>query len=335
MARAKTKKVEETENIKERPKTRRRSVANIRTNIPPAPGTGEPECFDEGNQFNGECPECGECREMGPLVREFCTYDGFWYNFTYGGCKEFCGNTEEKFSVVLKTNVMPIHVGDYQCVCVKKPILTGNDNSDYVWIDIDIGTNGFPMGSFDEYVLKGLRKIRGCETNTSETIDTLFANYLHELEALDMGIYLRVGEIDPLVRINEVVKNYYPNLENPNERYREKLNNNQEARYIASIRLANTPDVLDNAFITAVGMEFIRQLMSAVNTAISLFDSSAIFIPDIYDIFRRNIRHEISNGYYPDGFFEVVNFVRNAVGDCDCCDEGVMSDGDFSPEENM
>lgn len=332
MAKARTRKVEETENI-EKHKTRRRSVVGIRTNIPPAPNTDEPKMND---QFEGECPECEECCGMGPLVREFCTYDGFWYNFTYGGCKEFCGNTEEKFSVVLKTNVMPLRVGDYQCVCVKKPILTGRDDLDQVWLDIDIGTNGFPMGSLVEYITNGLNRLANHPTgDVNDVIDTLFCNYLQEIEALDMGVNFNIKNVFSVVRMSEVVKNHYFDTNNPKERYFEMISNNQEARYIASIRLANTPDVLDNAFFTAIGMEFIRQFMAAANTAISLYHSSTIFIPDIYDIFRRNIRHEISNGYYPDGFFEVVNFVRNAIGDCDCCDKGVMSDGDFYPEENM
>ena len=313
MARAKTKKVNESE-IPEQFAPKKRSQAKVKTNDS-SDMSAEDSFESAAKSDKKECKCKCEC-EMGPLVREFRTYEDFCYTFAYGAYKDFCGNKEEKFSVTLKTNPMPMHVGDYQCVCVKRPIFTYKDNTDVVWFDIDVGTNGFPMGSFEDY-LNGVHGIRVCPTNVEEIIDYLFAIYLEELESFDMGIFFNLKECAPTVRVSEVVKNCYYNLDNPDERYKEKMHHNQEARYVASIRLPTSGAELNNVLLIAVGMEFIRQFMAAANTAISLQHSSTIFLPHIYDIFRRNIRYEISNGYYPNGFYEVMNFVRR-VSECDC-----------------
>ena len=323
MAKAKAKKVEGSAVSEAKTK---KSVAKVNAaNMQP-----------QMEEITNDIPENTVCEEEccnGPLVRNFTTYDGFNYNFTYGGCKEFCGNTEDKFSVVLKTNVMPMHIGDYQCVCVKRPILTGRDGSDVVWFDFEVGTNGFPMGSFSEYIRKF--SYENYISKEENMIDNLFALYLSQLQSFDMGYEFGCGDCPPLIHINEVIKNYYSgDPSDGNDFFIERMRNNEEARYIVSMRLANTPQVHDNVIITAIGMEFIRQFMSAVNTTLSLWKSSSIFVPDIRTIFLRNIRHEVSQGYYPEGFMEVIRFIKYVMDMKYGCGDCAQEDYPEAPDES-
>jgi hypothetical protein len=209
-------------------------------------------------------------------------------------------------------------------------MITGNDNRNFATVDIDLGTNGFPMGALYEFLNKNFYE--ECGGNPVQTvIDACFNSYLQGIAGLDIGVDFAEMPTANVV-INEVCTGEYFVHDSVMET-RAKINqHNIEARYIVTLTVPTNSNILDNVVFTTIGMEFVRQFMAAVNTTLSLADSSSIFKPDIVEIFRRNIRHEISQNYYPGGFREVIEFVSSALRANECCNE-CDENSEYMPED--
>lgn len=287
------------------------------------PGTGE--MMEPGNgpirggemprDFVGECPDrrCPNCGDE-PLTRWFETYEGFSYIFKYGACAEFCGNEEEKFSVVMVPR-NGIFEGREQCICVKSPMITGSEADDMSFIDINVGLNGFPLATFGRV----LKEVAAPCVDINDILEATLNIYRHELCKLDLGFtdlgkstnaysagHISVFVTEPLVGLNDFNKFDESRLDN-------------EGRMVITIRIpTNNAISKDGILFVAIGMEYIRQVMAAANTYITLAHTSE-FKPNFYDIFSRNIRHEIANRYYPDGYMQVVKYVAALHGiDTEC-----------------
>ena len=276
-----------------------------------SPGTGErmePErrgVMPEVD-FGGECPnemcECGE-----PLTRWFETYEGFSYIFKYGACADYCGNTEDKFSVVL----MPrngILEGREQCICVKRPMVTCHDDANFV--DVEIGTSNLPLASF----MQSIKSVSGgCPVNINDIIEVCTNIYRHEFGELDLGF-------DPIKNNNPIAVSVTEPLIAPVDIKRFDANRlDNQGRLIVTFKTpADDAICKDGIVFTVFGMELIRQIVAAINVFLNIVETST-FVPNFYDIFARNIRHEIANNYYPDGYMGTVKFVADASGfECDC-----------------
>lgn len=261
-----------------------------------------------------ECPECDkecECCCGEPLTRHFTTYEGFNYLFKYGASQNFCGNTEQKYSVLFIPNW---GCGDEefpQCICVKRPMITGSEIDNRCFIDIEIGLSNFPLGTFSELLDKTINGY-GWKSYLINAISGCLNMYRRELGKLDMGYVIPRDRME--VSITEPVSNGWGNI-----------HLDREARLIVTIEIPwNDTLANDNILFVSLGMEFIRQVMAAANEFIYLH-RTAKFKPDFIELFLRNIRHEIANGYYPGGFVEVIKFISDineeCDGECECIDE--------------
>lgn len=253
-----------------------------------------------------ECPECDkecECCCVEPLSRHFTTYEGYNYLFKYGASQNFCGNTEQKYSVLFiplwgcEDRDLP------QCICVKRPMVTGSEIDNKCFIDIEIGLSNFPLGTFSE-LLDITNDVYGWKSYLSNAISGCLNMYRRELGKLNIGYEVPRDRMK--VSITEPVSNGWGNI-----------HPNREARLIVTIEIPwNDTLANDNILFVSLGMEFIRQVMTAANEFIYLHKTVKLK-PDFNELFLRNIRHEIANGYYPDGFMEVIKFVTDIHEECD------------------
>jgi hypothetical protein len=267
-----------------------------------------------------ECEECNECecceRELGPLTRHFATYEGFQYIFKYGASQEYCGNEEQKYSVLMIPR-WGDEGGAPQCICVKRPMVTGSELEDRCFIDLEIGLSNFPLETLLGFTEESDRECCTFATRTrfEYFIDTCLNIYRKELGKLDIGYAVPMDTMN--VSISEPVSYNWGNI-----------HLDKEGRLIVTIMVPwNDTLANDNILFVSLGMEFIRQIMSAANTYI-LLSKTSTFKPDFVEVFARNIRHEIANGYYPDGFEEVIKFVAISHG----C-EGIGCELDLNDDE--
>ena len=269
-----------------------------------------------------ECEECNECerceRELEPLTRHFTTYEGFNYIFKYGASQEYCGNEEQKYSVLMIPNwgnekSMP------QCICVKRPMITGSELDDRCFIDIEVGLSNFPLGTLLDFTEDKDREREYCKfgirSKFEYIVDTCLNIYRRELGKLDLGYTIPKDKMN--LSITEPVSYNWGNI-----------HLDREGRLIVTIMIPWSDTLAnDNILLVSLGMEFIRQIMSAANTFI-LLSKTSVFMQDFVELFARNIRHEIANNYYPDGFMDVIKFISFANG----C-EGIGCELDLNENE--
>lgn len=324
MATTKTKKIDESVN---EPKKRKaaalvRRMENRREFYPENEVNSE---MNSGETFVPDYQTANlkeQCCER-PLIREFNSIEGFGYSLAYGGCMENCGNTQEKFSVHLNTKCYtPIGVGTSQCVCVKSPILTGTDGSPVICVDVEIGTNQFPVGELMKYLEKNN------QGNINGLVSALLTEYVRALKSLNLGLMLD-GIDEPYfdAYITDVCKDHFIcKCDCRDVRYElARLNSEARFEFTACTNVVETLE--DNVLFIALGMDFVRQFMAAVNIALNLQSSSILPPVEIISIFKRNMRYEISGGYYPDALDELIEYVRGVLQRREECNEEFNEEG--------
>lgn len=241
--------------------------------------------------------------EFRPLVRQFLTPDGFAFNFTYGGCQKFCGNMQDKFSVLLE----PLNGCNPQCVCVKTPAYTVDKNG-ILHIDFEVVTNNVPLGVLFKYATdcvsdKYPRARETAEFNVviNHLLD-VFATTVHEsgLELFQYG--------HAIIEVAEIVTGERPREDDAIARM------NSETRYAVTVDVHNNEFACDNVRFVAFTMEFLRFFLACVNIVAGGYMFNVV-IPSLRTVAARMLRADVQSNFFPDAIGETIQYIGSLIDD--------------------